>query len=183
MQKETNRSRGLRKAKTLCRFRKIKEKIQKAQKTRHGAKTSQLNKILSCSPNFIGCFAENEVENLKITSFPCFLIVNIDHDKLPGSHWISLHITRTKIEIWDTLGFRLLDWPRVPCNLLKFLHNLVVSRQIIVSRRIQSASSVLCGFYCIYFVICRPFMSFTSLMSNFSSKFSSNDRSLIKFFS
>ena len=183
MQKTKEGTKRFRKAKALCNFPNIQEKIKKAQKTKQGAKTSQINKLLSCSPNFIGCFAENEVLNLKLTSFPCFLIVNLDHDQLPGSHWISLHITKTKVEIWDTLGFRLLDWPRVPCNLLKFLHNLVVSRQIIVSRRIQSASSVLCGFYCIYFVICRPFLSFSSLMCNFSSKLSHNDTALIKFFS
>ena len=183
MQKAKSRPRGFRQASSLCRFEKIKEKIKKAQKNHQGAKASQIDKLLTCSPHFIGCFAENEVLNLKITSFPCFLIINLDHDQLPGSHWISLHITQKSVEIWDTLGFRLLDWPRVPCNLLKFLHNLVVSRQIKISRRIQSASSVLCGFYCIFFVICRPFMSFSKLMNTFSMKYSSNDQALIKFFS
>ena len=183
MQKEKIKSKGLRKARSLCRFRKIKEKIYQAKKTHQGAKASEINKLLTCSPHFIGCFAENQIEKLKITSFPCFAIVNLDNDKLPGSHWIALHFKKNKIEIWDTLGLRLLDWPTVPCNLLKFLHNHVISRRITVSRRIQHDSSILCGYYCIFFVICRPFMSFSSLVNMFSSNFAVNDNILIKFFS
>ena len=70
MQKAKNRPRGLREAENLCKFRKIKEKIKQAQKTKQGAKTSQINNLLSCSPNFVGCYAENELSNLKLTSFP-----------------------------------------------------------------------------------------------------------------
>ena len=183
MQKEKIKPTGLRKARSLCRFRKIKEKIYETKKTHQGAKASEINKLLTCSPHFIGCFAENQIEKLKITSFPCFAIVNLDNDKLPGSHWIALHFKKNKIEIWDTLGLRLLDWPTVPCNLLKFLHNHVISRRITVSRRIQHDSSILCGYYCIFFVICRPFMSFSSLVNMFSSNFAVNDNILIKFFS
>lgn len=182
MQKEKNRSKRFRKIEK-CRFREIKSKIKEAQKTGKGAKASEINKLLSCAPNFLGCFAENELSKLSLTSFPCFLIVNLDHDKLSGSHWICLHIKRSKIEIWDTLGFRLLDWPRVPCHLLQFLHNLVVSRKVEISRRIQSESSVLCGFYCIFFVLCRHYYSFSTLMCYFDSQLTFNDGKLIKFFS
>ena len=183
MQKEKNRATWSGKIQKICRFRQIKKEIKRAKKTGKGAKTSEINKLLSCSPNFIGCFAENELKNIKLKSFPCFLIVNLDHEKLSGSHWISLLITRSQVEIWDTLGFRLLDWPRIPCHLLNFLHNLVVKRKVIVSRRIQSESSVLCGFYCIFFVLCRPFLSLSKLMCHFDSKLSLNDTRLIKFFS
>ena len=183
MFKEKNRSRGLRLAKKRCKFEKIKKEIIQTEKTRQGAKASKINEILSCTPQFVGCFAENELSRLTITSFPCSLIVNLDHETLPGSHWVALFITQQTIEIWDTLGFRILDWPRIPCTLLKFLHRQLLSRRVIISKRIQSSDSVLCGFYCIFFVICRPFLSFNALSAKFSSKFSLNDKFLLKYFS
>ena len=182
MQKKENRPAWYWKIEKKCNFRKIKTKVKTAYKKSEGAKASEISKMLACSPNFIGCFAENELKNLKLKSFPCFLIVNLDHDKQSGSHWISLYITRTQIEIWDTLGFRLLEWPRIPCDLLKFLHNLVVTRKVLISRRMQSDASVLCGFYCVYFVLCRPYVSLSALMCNFDSNLSLNDSKLIKFF-
>ena len=183
MPKEKNRSRRLRLAKKQCKFEKIKTQIVKSQKTRKGAKKSKINEILSCSPQFSGCYAENELANLTITSFPCSMIVNLDHESLPGSHWVALYITKESIEIWDTLGFRILDWPRIPCTLLKFLHRNIFSRRVIISKRIQSNESVLCGFYCIFFIICRPFLSFNTLSAKFSSKFVLNDKLLLNFFS
>ena len=183
MSKEKNRSRGLRNAKKQCKFGKIKKEIMQTEKTQKGAKKSAINKILSCTPQFIGCFAENELSRLTLTSFPCSLIVNLDHENLPGSHWVALFITQQTIEIWDTLGFRILDWPRIPCTLLRFLHRQLLSRRVIVSKRIQSPKSILCGFYCIFFIICRPFLSFHSLCAHFSPKLSLNDQILLNFFS
>ena len=183
MLEEKKRSRGLRIAKRQCKFEEIKNEIIKTEKTRKGTKKSKIIEILSCTPQFAGCYAENQLSELTITSFPCSLIVNLDHEKLPGSHWVALFITKQSIEIWDTLGFRILDWPRIPCTLLKFLHRQLLSRRIIVSKRIQSSESVLCGFYCIFFIICRPYLSFNALSETFSTKLSLNDKLLLKFFS
>ena len=183
MQKTKNGSSRLRKIKKQCNFEKIKREIIKTQKTLKGAKKSKINRILSCTPNFIGCYAENQLSDVVVTSFPCTMIINLDHDKMPGSHWVALHITQESLEIWDTLGFRILHWPRIPCTLLNFLHRMVVNRRLVVSKRIQSSQSILCGYFCIYFVICRPFMSLKSLSDIFTSRLTVNDKTLLKFFS
>ena len=183
MQKEKNRSRGLRAAQKYCKFEKIKKEMLKTKKTNQGIKASSINKILTCTPNFIGCFAENEVTNLTITSYPCSLIINLDHDNLPGSHWVAVYISKETLEVWDTLGFRILDWPRIPCNLLKFLHRYVFNRRVIISKRIQSSSSILCGYFCIYFIICRQFLSFQTIVNTFNSDFNRNDNILLNCFS
>ena len=183
MQKKKNGSSRLRKIKKQCNFEKIKREIIKTQKTLKGAKKSKINRMLSCTPNFIGCFAENQLSDVVVTSFPCTMIINLDHDKMPGSHWVALHITQESLEIWDTLGFRILHWPRIPCTLLNFLHRMVVNRRLVVSKRIQSSQSILCGYFCIYYVICRPFMSLKSLSDIFTSRLTVNDKTLLKFFS
>ena len=142
-----------------------------------------ISSSLNCSPNFIGCFAENEVENLTITSFPSFLIVNIDSSHLPGSHWIALGIFSDKIEIFDPLGFDIFNWSQVPCTLLDFLHRLSVTRRVYIAPRIQSQTSFLCGFYAMYYVIVRKFISFELLFKCFCTKYlKRNDWILYKFF-
>ena len=93
---------------------------------------------LKCTPNFIGCFAQDELENLTITSFPSFLIVNIDSSESQGSHWIAIGIFTERIEIFDSLGFDIFNWTQVPCTLLTFLHRLSVSRRVFTVPRVQT---------------------------------------------
>ena len=184
MQKE--RSTRLRKINRVCNFKTIKEKIKKAQKYKKATKASTIQRLLKCCPNFLGCFAEDELKNLTVSSFPSFLIVNIDSTKLPGSHWIAIGIFTDKIEIFDALGFDLFNWSRVPCDLFNFLHRLSATREVVASPRLQSETSHLCGFYAIYYVIIRKFISFEKSFSCFyvdvDRKLSRNDRVLNNFF-
>ena len=158
--------------------------IEKVKKEQKGLTSTKITSWLKCSPNFIGCFAEDQLENLTITSFPSFLIVNIDSTKLPGSHWIALGIFHDRIEIFDALGFDLFNWSRVPCTLFNFLHRFSATRQVFAAPRIQSTNSHLCGFYAIYYVIIRKFVSFEKSFSCFyhDRKLAGNDRVLTNFF-
>ena len=158
-------------------------KIEQARKKEIILNTDFINRSLKCSPNFIGCYAEDELEKISLTSFPCFLIVNIDSSNMIGSHWIAIGIFTDKIEIFDSLGFKFFNWPRLPCTLLTWLHHLTVSRRVIVTPVIQSNDSYMCGFYCIYYVIRRVFNSFDELSSCFDSDNPErNDNLLLKFF-
>ena len=153
--------------------------IKKVQKAKNGLTGQQITKWLSCSPNFIGCFAENELDKLTITSFPCYLIVNIDSNTLNGSHWIALGIFNDTIEIFDPLGFDIFNWSHVPCHLLDFLHRLSVTRYVHTAPKIQSGGH-LCGFYAIFYVIVRKYISFDCISNIFCTKF--NDKILYEFF-
>ena len=159
-------------------------------KTKIKEKTKKLNakfitSTLKCSPFFIGCYAENQLKSLTITHFPCFMIVNIDSSDMNGSHWLAIGLFAEKIEIFDPLGFTIFNWARVPCDLLDFLHRMSVSREVRVSPRIQSDTSNLCGFYCIFYIILRRFTLLRKIVSCFTTTFSKmaeNDNVLIKFF-
>ena len=181
MQKE--RSKRLRKIIRVCNFKEIKHKIKKAKKHQKAIKASSIQRILKCCPNFLGCFAEDELQNLSLRTFPCFLIVNIDSSDLNGSHWIALGLFRDRLEIMDPLGFTIFNWTRVPCNLMNFCHVFGSRRQIHVTRRIQPNFSVLCGYYCIHYVIFRQFYPFHKINSLFSKNLNKNDSQLIKHFS
>ena len=181
MQKE--RSKRLRKIVRACNFREIKQKIKKAQKHKKAIKASSIQRLLKCCPNFLGCFAEDELETLSLRTFPCFLIVNIDSSNLDGSHWIAIGLFRDRLEIMDPLGFTIFNWTRVPCKLMNFCHLFGSRRKIHVSKRIQPNFSVLCGYYCIYYVIFRQLFSLHKVQSVFSSNLDKNDLQLIKNFS
>ena len=169
--------------KTNCNFTEIKKAIAQTQKDQKGLDEAFIRNYLKCIPSFIGCYAENELENLTVHSYPCFLIVNLDSSEMTGSHWIALGVFAEKLEIFDSLGFQLLRWPRIPCSLLKFLHRMIVSRQLKIVKRIQSKNSILCGYFSIFYVVFRSSHSFREISSVFTSDLSKNDSILIKIFS
>ena len=171
------------KAKKYCGYKNIKKEIKKTQKEKKGLTNHEITKMLKCSSRFIGCFSEDEVNSIKFQTFPVFLIVNIDQSNMPGSHWIALGIFNEKIEIFDSLGPDLFNWSRIPCQLLKLLHRLSITRKIIVSQRIQSDSSTFCGFYAVFYTLFRPFYSFNFLKKLFTKNLSANDKILLKIFS
>ena len=159
------------------------KEIKSVKNEKKGLNGDFITSSLACSPNFIGCFAENELKNLTISSFPSFLIVNIDSSDMKGSHWIALGVFNDEIEIFDPLGFDIFNWSHVPCDLLDFLHRLSVTRRVHTAPRIQSNSSYLCGFYAIFYVIARKFMSFEHLFKCFCTQLlSRNDKVLYDFF-
>ena len=168
--------------KNKCGSRRIPKKIKKAIKTKTGINCTFIRSILNCSPSFIGCYAENELENLVFGSLPCYIIVNLDNDQMAGSHWIAIGIFEATVEIFDSLGFNVLNWPRIPCALLSFLHRLALFKTVCCSKRLQPEISTLCGFYCIFYVKFRPFFSFCFLENLFTAKLESNDLKLLKIF-
>ena len=141
-----------------------------------------LLKKLKSTPNFIGVYAEDQLQTLAITTFPSFLIINLDPSHMQGSHWLALRISRTSLEIFDSLGFQILSWPRIPCNLLKFLRRWSSHRETFISPVIQSQNSVLCGFFCLAFIFCRQIISFKKFLKIFKAP-ERNDRLLKKLFS
>ena len=171
------------KTKNNCDFFGAKKAIQKATKIKKGLDRQSILNFMKCRPSFIGCYAENELKSLKLQMFPSFLIANLDTNQMKGSHWIGIGIFKSRIEIFDPLGFEIFKWPRIPCDLLNFLHRLTVSRDVNLCHRIQDDKSVLCGFYSMFYVYAREYFNFTEIISLFSSVSSRNDRRLIHLFS
>ena len=155
------------------------------EKTKKGLSAQVITQSLKCLPNFIGCFAENQLSNLVITQFPTFVVANVDSFQMKGSHWLAIGIFKTSIEIFDPLGFTIFNWKRVPCGLLNFLYRMSVTRRVQVSPRIQPPNSHLCGYYCIFYLLLRSIASLRTINSFFNllnSKLYRNDSTLYKFF-
>ena len=166
--------------KTFNCSQRIKTKVKKA-KNGGSFDEKTIESILSCRNSFAGCYAANELENLFIKT-PCFIIVNLDDRQMNGSHWIAIGCFQNKLEIFDPLGFDLSKWPRLPSSLLSFLHKYSFARKIKISKRLQSHNSNLCGLFCIFYVMNRPYKSFSRLQSVFSSHLRLNDSILVRSF-
>ena len=181
MVKPTNR-RWCHKTKTKKnKTQKIKE-IVKDIRQKKEASAEKINSFLCNVPNFIGCFADDELKNLSIQSFPAFLICNLDHSSQIGSHWICLRVDRKTVEIFDPLGFNTELWPKLPFFLLNYLRNLSFQKQILFSRHIQPIKSLLCGYYCIFYVLTRQNHSFNQIVKMFSLHLYKNDSVLTYLF-
>ena len=161
-------------------YPKIKLKIKKAKRKMQGLSSKEIKKILNCSKSFVGCFASDQLSQLSISSYPVFLIVNTDKTKGRGKHWLALYITTCEIELFDSLG--LIHRNLLPKQILNFVHRFSVSRKLTCNRRIQPNNSILCGFYCIFFIILRQFTKFKSILSIFSGNQMRNDNVLESFF-
>ena len=158
-----------------------KKEVQKAKKENKGISSKKIEKILNCCKSFIGCFPCDQLENLAINSFPCFIIVNTDHSGGQGLHWVVLRISSKSIELFDPLGLILTN--SLPFEILSFIQRFTVSRCFKFNVCYQPKDSILCGFYCIAFIFLRQFCSFRKLLSYFSDKnLLQNEKSIIKFF-
>ena len=145
-----------------------------------GLSAEKIQKILNCCKSFLGCFACDQLKNLSLSLFPCTLIVNTDKHGMSGTHWICFRISYRKVEMFDSLG--LIYENKLPIEILAFIQRFSVSRDIKFNERLQPDSSVLCGFYCIFFIFLRQFCSFGQIQKFFDDDLNKNDVTITKFF-
>ena len=174
-----SRRQGSSRTKTgTCNTKKIKKALKKAQKTSSGLSCEKIISLTNCLPRFIGCFSEESLSTLKIFTKPVYLLVHIGNGT---GHWVAVGIFSDTIEIFDPLGFRIFDWPIIPCSFLNFIHTFSTNKKLLLSGKVQPDSSSLCGFYCLLYVIKRPHHSFTQILSMFR-KPHNNDKLLSSLF-
>ena len=166
-------------AASRCYSRTYKE-IKKAKKQMQGLSAQEIQKILNCCKSFLGCYASDQLENLSLSFFPCTFIVNTDKNGMSGTHWICFHISKRRVEMFDSLG--LIYEKKLPIEIIVFLQRFGVSRDIKFNKRLQPDLSVLCGFYCIFFIFLRQFCSFGQIQKYFDDNLNKNDKTITKFF-
>ena len=161
-------------------YSRTKQEIEKAENENQGLSTKKIQKILNCCDSFAGCFARDELSSLSLCSFPVYLIVNTDIRGKRGKHWITIRISKSHVELFDSLG--LIHYNCLPTDILAFIQRFAISRTFIFNKPIQPRNSILCGFYSIFYVFVRQHCSFESIESFFSYKLSDNDAIIKSFF-
>ena len=82
--------------------------------------------------------------------------------------------------MFDSLG--LIYEKKLPIEIIVFLQRFGVSRNIKFNKRLQPDLSVLCGFYCIFFIFLRQFCSFGQIQKYFVDDLNKNEKTITKFF-
>ena len=161
-------------------YSRTKQEIEKAENENQVLSTKKIKKILNCCDSFAGCFARDELFSLSLCSYPVYLIVNTDIRGKRGKHWITIRISKSHVELFDSLG--LIRHNCLPTEILAFIQRFAVSRTFIFNKSIQPRNSILCGFYSIFYVFVRHYCSFKTIESFFSSKLPENDAIIKSFF-
>ena len=88
--------------------------------------------------------------DVKLLKRPRTLIVNLDDNHLPGSHWVGIFAKDDVIEIFDSFGEppppRLQQW--ASRNAKRWFYE--------PGLRVQDYLSVNCGYFALLFTIARP---------------------------
>ena len=135
---------------------------------------NELNAILKNTPGYLGTYARDELNNLKISHYPSFIIVNLDLRKQNGSHWIAIAMFPNDVYICDSLG-ALMPTPHFPSQLINFLYRVSFQRRLHITRRLQADNSTNCGLYCIYFIQMMVKNNFADFLSKFCNNYCLND--------
>ena len=89
--------------------------------------------------NFKGCFMRDGLP-AKRTTNEC-MILNLDDNKGPGTHWTSLYIKNNQALYFDPFGLKYTDELQTYLDGIPTYYNTFA---------IQKPDEVICGHYCIY---------------------------------
>ena len=136
----------------------------------------RLNQLLKNVPRYQGSFALDELKNVEIKTCPEYIVVNLENRNEPGNHWIALAIYQNRVFICDSLGGLLPD-NKLPSALINFLHTLLFSRKLFITKQLQPLDSDKCGNYCVTFIKeMSRHHSFNSFMQLFTTNLRQNDQ-------
>ena len=124
-------------------------------------------------PGFNGVFSRDNLPK-KIKDGAC--VINLDEYADVGTHWVPLFCNRSEIVYFDSFGVE-----HVPEEIKEFVGN----KNIIVNIfRVQANNSVMCGYFCIGFIVfllpVKKLIDFTSMFSPYD--FKKNDNIILSYF-
>lgn len=130
----------------------------------------EICKLLGKVKRFVGVYSRDRIPTP--TVFPSFAIVNTDASSGPGEHWVALGFYKDHIEYFDSFG--------LPPMHLSFTNGYKKIQWNSVC--IQEVKSLICGYYCILYVVLRAKrISFERILNHFSTtKLEENTFTLFK---
>ena len=92
-------------------------------------------------PKFNGVFSrDNLLNKIKDGAY----VINLDDYSDIGIHWIALYVKNNDITYFDSFGVE-----HIPKEIKKFIDNKNIIANIF---RIQAYDSIMCGYFCIWFI-------------------------------
>ena len=110
-----------------------------------------INNSLKNVKNYLGSYAVDELDEIKVNFYPSFTVVNLDRRNEEGSHWIAFAFYYDSVFICDSLG-GIVPNSKTPRELSNYLLPLLSQRKVIITKRLQDLNSNTCALYCIEFI-------------------------------
>ena len=102
-------------------------------------------------------FQEIIYQNLKKGAY----IINLDHSKYIGTHWIVIFVKEDKVIYFDSFTVEY-----IPKEIMERIKNKYIKASIF---RIQDYNSIMCGYFCILFI---EYMLNDKTLTDFTNLFS-----------
>ena len=126
-------------------FKKLRPRLERGAHTQKIMTSSaKITNILASNKHFIGCFAHDNLPDLKS---PCSVIINTDNKSNPGDHWTALILDRNNQCLYfDSFG--------APVLSTHILLKLFPKHEEIVfcSKQVQAIKSTKCAYFVMSFV-------------------------------
>ncbi len=100
------------------------------------------------SQMFLGVKPRDEVRH--VVGQTGVLVFNTDKRNEPGTHWIGLVLTPTRVEYFDSYGLPPHSFPDVYRELVRSKRAIIWS-----NTQLQGLTSTVCGDYCVLFLLLR----------------------------
>lgn len=123
---------------------------------------------------FVGVFAADTLPNKE---YPGAYVCNTDPASLPGQHWIAFFLPRPGIvQSFDSFG-------KNPGEYSNYIKSWLGKDELVYSKKtFQTKDSVVCGNYCLFFILLRSYhVSYSDFISILSDNKNINDRFIHKF--
>ena len=112
---------------------------------------NELNELLKNEKKYLGSYAIDELNDIKVSFYPSFCILNLDKRSSGGSHWIAVAIYESQVFVCDSLG-GIRPSPTTPKHVANFLAPLFANRKVIMTRQLQQDDSDTCALFCVLFI-------------------------------
>ena len=130
---------------------------------------------------FRGVISRDQIGDLNVIVNPGYYIVNLNDSTQPGSHWVTLRVRDPPedldLEYFDSFGLN------APHEVVELTDRLGVN-YLYNSTQYQDLNSVLCGYWCLYFVNeSRKGKTYYDILKPFShSDTQFNERLIVEYF-
>ena len=112
---------------------------------------------------FNGVYSTNNLPNLKNGAY----VINLDHSKNTGTHWIIIFVKSNEVIYFDSFGVEYIRKEIMEKTEQSFLGNKSIKTSIF---RIQGNNSIMYGYFCILFI---EYMLQDKTLTDFTNLFSS----------
>ena len=112
-------------------------------------------------PRFNGVYSRDNLnDKIKDGTY----VINLHEYSDIGTHWIALYVNNKTVTYFDSFGVE-----HIRKDIKGFIDNKNITGNIF---RIQAHDSVMCGYFCIGFIM---YMVMSKSLTNYTNRFSQND--------